>query len=706
MYAADMLKSPVALKTPQNTLYLVYRTKKQDDQPLACVEQSELQPAFVVGEDCMPSDDQVPASTGELVLEPAPVVDGDRMPTDDQVPASTEESTLEPAAVVEEDEMPTDDQVPISTEQSTLEPVAVVEEDGMPTVPASTGLVEIEDDGSIIISAEALASLDIRECMDIDIVGNDVVLTVRQRTSVADNYVDQSPQDSESCEGNHTDQNPEDNESFEEDHIDQNPSDSSESGEEDDIEPVHDERESVQRGSRWKRAVPSSWKKNIHKKMRRDAKMPKKACHSCRFRCTEHFSEGDRIQLCKEFHSITSYEQQKNFILANTVAGHIERQRVRSDEMSRMKKRDLAVKYFFWKDNVQVRVRKIFFTSTLCIGHSPVTEAIRGSGPSGTFVGVDRRGKHPPGTKTKKDDLDLVRAHINKFPRTPSHYTRCRSKREYLDPKLSIQKMYELYLEDMAQNHSEKKPVKSAIYRRIFCTEYNLSFFKPKKDQCQLCSRYSLLVDGEKENMKGKYDAHITRKTESQSAKAADKTMAAEDHTKVVITFDLQSVLQIPSSDVSPLYYSRKLCMYNLTVHNAVQPHQAFCYCWTEIDGKRGSCEIGTCLYKYIKQLPPEVTEVTLYSDTCGGQNRNQHVVAMLLYAVQTTHISVIHQKFLESGHSEMEVDSMHASIERTKKFTPVYTALDWHTIFRSARRINPYVVVPLTTKTSMISSC
>ena len=46
-----MLKSPVGLKTPQNTIYLVYRMKKQDDQPLASVEQSELQPAFVVGED-------------------------------------------------------------------------------------------------------------------------------------------------------------------------------------------------------------------------------------------------------------------------------------------------------------------------------------------------------------------------------------------------------------------------------------------------------------------------------------------------------------------------------------------------------------------------------------------------------------------------------------------------------------------------------
>ena len=196
--------------------------------------------------------------------------------------------------------------------------------------------------------------------------------------------------------------------------------------------------------------------------------------------------------------------------------------------------------------------------------------------------------------------------------------------------------------------------------------------------------------------MKDEYDSHVVRKAECQQAKAADKFTASMDKTKVVVTFDLQSVLQIPSMDVSPLYHSRKLCFYNFTIHNAIEPHDAYCYCWTEVEGKRGSCETGTCLYNYLKKLPEEVTEVTLYSDTCGGQNRNKNVAALLLYAVQKTHISTIHQKFLESGHTEMKVDSMHSAIERAKRYVPVYTALDWHTIFRNARRNHEYTVVPL----------
>jgi len=55
----------------------------------------------------------------------------------------------------------------------------------------------------------------------------------------------------------------------------------------------------------------------------------------------------------------------------------------------------------------------------------------------------------------------------------------------------------------------------------------------------------------------------------------------------------LQSTLQIPSSDVSLMYYSRKLNMYNLTVYESSSPHNAFCFTWAEINSKRGSNEIG-----------------------------------------------------------------------------------------------------------------
>nr|CAH7719606.1 unnamed protein product [Callosobruchus chinensis] len=87
------------------------------------------------------------------------------------------------------------------------------------------------------------------------------------------------------------------------------------------------------------------------------------------------------------------------------------------------------------------------------------------------------------------------------------------------------------------------------------------------------------------------------------------------------------------------------------------------------MNGKRGSTEIGSCLYYYLQQLSETFKEITLYSDTCGGQNRNQNVAALCLFLVQTTRLTVIEHKFLESGHSYMEVDSMHSAIEHQQKF-------------------------------------
>lgn len=36
---------------------------------------------------------------------------------------------------------------------------------------------------------------------------------------------------------------------------------------------------------------------------------------------------------------------------------------------------------------------------------------------------------------------------------------------------------------------------------------------------------------------------------------------------------------------------------------------------------KTGSNEIDTCIYKYLQQLPEYVSGVSMFSDTCSGQN-------------------------------------------------------------------------------------
>lgn len=450
----------------------------------------------------------------------------------------------------------------------------------------------------------------------------------------------------------------------------------------------HDHQFTETNKCRWKRSHPENWKKSITKKRRsagkayfgrnvkKSPKIPRVInCQNCKFKCSANFSEPERKLICSNYWQM-DYMRQKDFILSCVESAEPKCRRIRTGTGVR---KTLSRKYFFKKIDVKVQVCKIFFLKTLHISHGPVDKALKGVNEIGIFSSPDKRGQSIPKNKTSDELVAAVKRHIESFPTMESHYCRQSSKRQYLDPSLSIAKMYELYVKGCSE--SKETFVSEITYRRIFGTNYNLAFFKPKKDQCAVCEKYKqgLVTDEE-------HSQHLRRRDESNEEKRKDKERTESDKTFLSATFDLQSVLRIPSSDVSQMYYAMKLCAYNLTIYTAAPPNDAYCFAWTELNGQRGSCEIGTALLHWIKEIPKNVTEISLFSDTCGGQNRNQYVAALFLFVVQNFHLDVIQHNFLEKGHSYMEVDSMHSAIERAKKNVAIYTMNDLLNIFRLAR--------------------
>lgn len=175
-----------------------------------------------------------------------------------------------------------------------------------------------------------------------------------------------------------------------------------------------------------------------------------------------------------------------------------------------------------------------------------------------------------------------------------SHYTRKDTNRKYLSADLNIRKMYILYKELCQEKNQEA--ANELTYRRIFATEYNFSFFVLKKDQCTICINYEKADEEKKGFLEENYKEHIQRKNVCNAEKEKDKERANKDPSFLSVLFDLQAVLQIPHCKVSLLYYSRKLCVFNLTVYEAGLPNNAYCFLWSELNGKKGSCEIGTIL--------------------------------------------------------------------------------------------------------------
>lgn len=465
----------------------------------------------------------------------------------------------------------------------------------------------------------------------------------------------------------------------------------------------------AKKGTRKRKRNEAEWKRNKRKEKNNlgeehissrgkhiQAKVPKSQdCSKCRFKCTEKFSDEERKNLCSSYWNLKDYARKKGFILSQLNVTETSRERLKGQE--RKKNRELSIEYSFQKTNVKERVCKTFFMKTLCISWGPIHKALEGRDSSGAFVESDKRGKSESANKTDENIRKQIKEHIESFPSVQSHYTRKDSRRRYLAQSLTITKMYHLYKEKMQSQNLNAASEK--VYRRIFCDEYNLAFFKPKKDQCATCCKYEALRGQEKEAFQNEYQEHLHRNKRAKEEKSNDRKRARTDETFTTCSFDLQSVLQLPHSNVSLMYYSRKLCFYNLCVWEGKEPFTGSCYCWTEIDGKRGSNEISTCILKWLLSLPQNITEISLYSDTCGGQNRNQNFSAMLKYFLSTQdHVTTITQNFLESGHTEMEVDSMHAAIEHEKKHTDVFCVTDWLGVFKRARRNvkSPYKIFKL----------
>ena len=355
-----------------------------------------------------------------------------------------------------------------------------------------------------------------------------------------------------------------------------------------------------------------------------------------------------------------------------------------------------------------------FFIYTLNIGKKTVQNAMKKKS-HGDFAAQDERGRFPSANKTSSERLAKVRRHIESFPRMESHYVRKTSKRQYLSPDLSIRQMWE-YCKESCKTKT-MKPVAEKTYRDIFCTEYNLlfcteynlSFYKPKKDQCSLCNVYEMKKKQVTlDEIWNNSMLTIMRENDNQGMKKR-KTKSkhkCNQHYHAAM-FDLLAVLSTPCSLVGELYYKRKLACYDLSFYS-LGDQNCTCYLWDECQAGHGSCEIATCLQMHTSSVTsrnPAIKEVTYFSDRCGGQNRNQFVASSLISLHKSETLDIINHKFFERGHSHMESDAIHSSIEHGKTNTSVHVPSNWNTVILKARQKKPYIIVPVNTETSWISS-
>nr|CAH7729287.1 unnamed protein product [Callosobruchus chinensis] len=146
-------------------------------------------------------------------------------------------------------------------------------------------------------------------------------------------------------------------------------------------------------------------------------------------------------------------------------------------------------------------------------------------------------------------------------------------------------------------------------------------------------------MDGEgKESIKAVHEEHLLKAKLARSVMKTDLGKAKGHPNFEALTFLL-------------IYYKRQLSIYNEGIHPG-STDIPYCFTWKEGVAGRGAQEVGSCLVKYINlHLKNGVEHLVLWSDSCGGQNRNLKIVLMMK-TILSSHptLKTISFKYLESA--------------------------------------------------------
>ena len=450
--------------------------------------------------------------------------------------------------------------------------------------------------------------------------------------------------------------------------------------------------------------MPATWAQNVAKRLRNEGKeyISRKTKQRVRGReigapcsdgCFERITMPVIEKVHKDFWALGSFDLQNAFLQKQVRPVAVKRRRKPIDPVKGARFRTGNLEYKITHANKDYSVCAAGFFSIFDITRMRVNTAMKKVSSTGTPV-PDKRGKHTQARTVGDAEKEYVIKHIKRLPTVSSHYTRAKSRhRRYLESNLSIEKLYQMYLIWMAEENPDGEKVKSSYYRKVFNEEFNISFKPPMTDTCARCDELKARVKQAEEEEEEEEKQRVQRELEEHLALAQEGQRLMKDYARNqeenvrVIAVDLQQTLPIPRISTNVAYYKRKLWCYNLCIHNVKEKKSQF-YVWDEVSGGRGSLEIVSCIQKWVEEEyeKAEFDSLVVFSDNCGGQNKNINVVCNFLREVHRGKCQNIEHLFLMPGHSFMACDRAFGNIEKSiRSFGDVYDLWGYINIIANA---------------------
>ncbi|GFN93547.1 hypothetical protein PoB_002005300 [Plakobranchus ocellatus] len=419
-----------------------------------------------------------------------------------------------------------------------------------------------------------------------------------------------------------------------------------------------------------KRPVPDTWTRTVQKTLRLEGRqylnknkelVPQRMmgvrcfssfCRKADKRKCDTVMEDERKQMFEKFWKMGTWNERKTY-----VKGMVEKQQKKTFKTGLNSRIECVFSYFLEGTNSKVQVCKGLFASTLGISEKTINNWLREEVEK--VPSKVRGAGSGPCKPISQEERTFLLEWLKEIPTVPSHY--CRKQTSYQDKKFLFPGRTLWQLHSEYASHCEASSVR-AVGRKYFTEVFhqlNMSFFIPRKDQCDVC------VAAKHGNIsKEQYQCHLLKKTNAQQMKARDKGLA--DDSISVWTMDLQSVLLSPKTQASALYYKTKLAVHNMTYFN-LKSKEGFYYVYDETNGDLSGDMFASLhfnhFYRYL-ELNPGIKKLIIWSDGCGYQNKS-HCIANSFLHLALERAVTIEQKYLVPGHTQMECDSMHSVIER-----------------------------------------
>ena len=169
----------------------------------------------------------------------------------------------------------------------------------------------------------------------------------------------------------------------------------------------------------------------------------------------------------------------------------------------------------------------------------------------------------------------------------------------------------------------------------------------------------------QKRQLNLEWDIHKIQ-AEGSYQKLNEDAIYAKSHADTeMLTFHLEKSLPTPVLSTGIVYYKRQLWTYNQGIHDC-STGKACMHMWNESIASRGSDEIGSCLLSHLKEMDTTATKLIVYSDACGGQNRNIYIVCVWLNVVASSEypFTSVDHNFMETGHLYLPNDRDFGHVE------------------------------------------